>query len=198
MWSRIGPRTPAAEALGGVAFAFAGWEYGLTLDGGFMALAFAFLLLITVIDLEHRLILNKVLLVALPLALLSSALWSDAVREPLWSVGPAGVGALLEALAGAGVGFVVLLLIALVARGGMGGGDVKFAVVIGAWTGLRLVGVALMLSVVLGGIVAILLLIARRNGRKDAIPFAPFLCTGTALTLVYGSTIWNWYIDLLA
>ena len=95
------------------------------------------------------------------------------------------------------VGFGVFVVLASLARGGIGGGDVKFAAVIGAWTGLRVLPVALMLAVVSAGLLAILLLLFRLRGRKDAIPFAPYLAAGTVVSLVWGQTIGDWYLDLL-
>jgi leader peptidase (prepilin peptidase)/N-methyltransferase len=79
----------------------------------------------------------------------------------------------------------------------MGGGDVKLVGVIGVWVELRRLPIALMVAVILGGIIAIILLVTRYSKRKDVIPFAPFLCVSTATGIIWGETIGDWYLDLV-
>ena len=194
---RIGVRSPLVEAANAVLWAFAAWHYGPGIAAGLTALAFSFLLVVAVIDLEHQLVLNRVLLVSLPLALGAALAWPEAVREPLFgfSTRIAALGA--DALLAAAVGFGLFLALAVLSRGGIGGGDVKLAAVLGLWVGMERLAVALLVAVVLGGVVAGVLLVLRSRGRKDTIPFAPSLCTGTALSLVWGSTIGSWYLELI-
>jgi leader peptidase (prepilin peptidase)/N-methyltransferase len=90
----------------------------------------------------------------------------------------------------------MFLLVAIVSRGGMGWGDVKLAALIGLVTGFRLVFVALLMGIILGGVVAVLLLALKIKGRKEAIPFAPFLSLATIVTLLWGSDILDWYLGL--
>ncbi|MEX2430792.1 MAG: prepilin peptidase [Dehalococcoidia bacterium] len=195
--ARIPARVPIVELIGGLLFAFAIWRYGFTLDGALAALFFGALLLIAVIDLEHKLVLNVVLLAALPLAVLSTLGWSPDVRLPVLQIDGWYLSLLADSLLAGGAGFAVFLALAVFSRGGVGAGDVKLAGVLGIWLGLRVLPVALMLAVVLGGVVAALLLVSRASGRKDAIPFAPFLCAGAAAGLVWGEAIGNWYLDLV-
>ncbi len=190
-------RLTVVEALTAVIFGYLAWRYGLGIDAVLLFVAMAFLIVIAIIDFEHRLVLNKVLVAALPVALASAPLWSASLRDPVFAVGPREAAALLDAVIGGAVGFAVFVVLAALARGGLGGGDVKFAAVIGAWTGLRVLPVALMLAVVLAGFLAILLLVFRLRSRKDAIPFAPYLAVGTGVSLVWGQTIGDWYLDLL-
>jgi leader peptidase (prepilin peptidase)/N-methyltransferase len=98
---------------------------------------------------------------------------------------------------GGAIGFVVFLLIALVSRGGMGWGDVKLAALIGLATGFPLVFVAIIMAAILGGIVAVALLVARRRGRREMIPFGPFLAVAAMVTLLWGSNILSWYLGLM-
>jgi leader peptidase (prepilin peptidase)/N-methyltransferase len=74
----------------------------------------------------------------------------------------------------------------------MGWGDVKLAAFIGLATGFPLVLLALFISIVSGGLVASILLLLKIKGRKDAIPFGPFLSLGTLLTLLWGDNILAW------
>ncbi len=83
---------------------------------------------------------------------------------------------------------------ALVNPRGMGWGDVKMAALIGLVTGFPLVLVALVTGVVLGGLVALILLLLRIKKRKETIPFGPFLSIATIATLLWGSHILDWYL----
>jgi leader peptidase (prepilin peptidase)/N-methyltransferase len=99
-----------------------------------------------------------------------------------------------QAAVGCAIGLVLFLLIAILSRGGMGLGDVKMAALMGIMLGFPSVLVAIFVAVIAGGITAILLLVTRKKGRKQAIPFGPFLALGTMLALIWGSSIWGWYV----
>jgi len=141
-------------------------------------------LLICIIDLEHRLVLNVVILPAALLALLTSFI--------LPNPGPG------SALLGGALGFALLLLVALACRGGMGAGDVKLAGLIGLITGFPQVVVALVIGVLTGGLVALALLLTRVKSRKSYIPYAPFLVIGGMVTMLYGSEIMAWYAGVVS
>ena len=93
---------------------------------------------------------------------------------------------LLEALYGAGAMLVIMLLLYFVSRGGMGEGDVKLALALGIWLGLEQGLLCLLLAFVSGGIVGALLLLRRRGGLKQAIPFGPFLAVAAIILLFTG------------
>ncbi len=97
------------------------------------------------------------------------------------------------ALLGAGLGGGLLLLIAVLSRGGMGGGDVKVGLVMGLFLGWQEVLLALFLAVLAGAVAGLLLVLLGRRGRRDPLPFAPFLALGTMSTIWWGTTIINWY-----
>ena len=132
---------------------------------------------LTVIDLrEHRLpnALTLPMLAVVPLGLGVADLLGSTADAPWSGWAGAGVGAVLW--------LGVLGLIWLLSRGrGMGLGDVKLAPSLGAtlgWLGLQTALVGLVLAFVLGGVVSVLLLLARRVDRRSAIPFGPFLLAG--------------------
>lgn len=100
---------------------------------------------------------------------------------------------LLEALYGAGAMLAIMLLLYFVSRGGMGEGDVKLAPALGIWLGLEQGLLCLLLAFVSGGIVGALLLLHRRGGLKQAIPFGPFLCAGAVVAYFWGIEIVTWY-----
>jgi len=76
----------------------------------------------------------------------------------------------------------------------MGGGDMKLGAMLGAFLGWKLGLLALLLGVLTGGIVALCLLMLGRKGRKEAIPFGPFLALGGAITLLWGEPLLGWYL----
>jgi leader peptidase (prepilin peptidase)/N-methyltransferase len=96
-----------------------------------------------------------------------------------------GANALIGYIIGLATGGGVLLIIALLSKGGIGGGDIKLMAVIGAFLGWRQALVALLLSFVFGGAVATLLVLSRKKGMKDMIPFGPFLGMSGIFTALY-------------
>jgi len=157
-----------AILLGGLVYQRWGWHWQALL----VAVEAWFFLAIAVIDLEHRLVLNRMLLAALPFAF--------AVQLAQ------GIGALLSALIGALVGFGLFLLIALLVRGGMGMGDVKLAGLIGLTTGLSGVLPALLIGIMAGGVGAILILVRHRFRRGQQMAYAPYLVLGVWVVLLGG------------
>ena len=102
-------------------------------------------------------------------------------------------GKLLEALAGAGLGCGLLLLIYWLSRGGLGLGDVKLALSLGMWLGAEGTLLALLIAFLSGGLVGLLLLAAGLKGRQDAIPFGPYIALGGWLSFFWGGEIITWY-----
>ena len=188
--ARIPVRLPIVELATAVIFAFLTWHYGLGLELAIALIYASLFLLIFVIDLEQGLMLNIVVYPGLALAFVFSFFWPG--FEQFWP--EFGVA---NALLGAALGFGVMLLPFLISRGGMGGGDVMLAGLIGMVTGFPLVFLALLLGIVVGGLVAIFLLVFRLRTRKDPIPFGPFLAAAAMVTLIWGQPIYNWYIGLL-
>jgi leader peptidase (prepilin peptidase)/N-methyltransferase len=173
----------------GLLLAFLYWYKGLTLDFAVIALYSYLFIVIGMIDLRTRLILNKIVYPSLVVALIIAPFFIDG-GNGFW-------GHLLNALIGAAVGFVALLIPVLVTLGrGMGFGDVKMAALIGLVTGFGGVLVAVLGGIILGGLVAIFLVVFRFKKKKEAIPFGPFLSIATIVTLLWGSGILHWYLGL--
>jgi leader peptidase (prepilin peptidase)/N-methyltransferase len=171
-------------------FALLCWHYGLSVGLGVMAFYACLFIIIFVIDLEQGLILNKVVYPGMVVALLLAL-----VPEPGFSQ-LAAMRVANTAIGGA-IGFALFLLIAIVSRGGMGWGDVKLAALIGLATGFPLVFLTIIMGAILGGIVAVALVIVKKRKFKEAIPFGPFLALAAMITLLWGSNILNWYLGLL-
>jgi leader peptidase (prepilin peptidase)/N-methyltransferase len=189
--ARIPRRVVIVEAFTGLVFAGLFLAYGLAVTTGLLAVYAAILIVIFVIDLEHSLILNTVVLFALVFAFAVSVLAPPTLLRDF------GPYPFTSAIAGAATGFAVLFVIALVARGGMGWGDVKFAAFMGAATGFPYIFVALFCGIIFGGVTGITLIVTRKKNRKQAIPFGPFLALGTMVTLLWGQQILAWYLGLM-
>ena len=173
-------RYPIVEAATGAAFALAYMLLGPTPDFVVAAAFLAALIAITAIDLSHQIIPD---VITLP-GILAGVLSNLATGRVTW----------LESLLGIVVGGGIFLVIILASRGGMGGGDMKLGAMLGAFLGWKLGLLALLLGVLTGGTVALCLLMLGRKGRKEAIPFGPFLALGGAITLLWGEPLLGWYL----
>ena len=184
----IPQRVVWVELITGLVFAFLWWQYGPTLKLGILSFYYCLLAVILVIDLEHGLILNKIVYPATGIALIMVTVMAFFTPEQ------GLVKDIVSALIGGIVGLVVLLLIALIFRGGMGWGDVKMAGLMGVMVGFPGILAALLLAIIGGGLVAAILLILRVRGRKGTMPFGPFLSLATMVTLLWGVDLINWYL----
>jgi leader peptidase (prepilin peptidase)/N-methyltransferase len=177
----ISARYPLIETLTGVAFAavaaIAGVDPELWLELPFAALMIA----VAAIDLEHRIVPNKLLVPA--------AVWAVGA----WAVVDAGF--LPEALAAGAGAFTFLLLAALAYPAGMGMGDVKLAGVMGLYLGLAVIP-ALAVAFLAGSMVGIAIVVREgRDARKMGVPFAPFLALGGLVGLLAGDELVSLYAD---
>lgn len=97
---------------------------------------------------------------------------------------------------GAAIALVLMLVIYLAARGGMGDGDVRLAPLLGlylGWLNPGIVPVGLFFGFVLGALAGVVVLASRRGGRKTALPFGPFLAAGTVVAVFAGQP----FVDLV-
>jgi len=96
-------------------------------------------------------------------------------------------------LAGGGA----LLVIAVLTKGGMGGADIKLNAVYGIILGLKLSVLSLFIAFTVGAFTSLLLILFRLKGRKDFIPFSPFLSLGALTSFAFGGSIINMYLSLI-
>jgi len=178
----IPKRLPLVELTTGLLFSLLWWHYGPTLELVLAMVFTSFLIVISVVDLERQIVPNRIVYPAIVLALLATPLTPD--------------HSVLGLLAGGGWGFAILLAIAIAWPGGMGMGDVKLAAFIGLAVGAPTIFIGLFMSFLLGATVSVGLLLTGIKGRKDRIPFAPFLAAGGLVAMLYGEPIWQWYIGL--
>jgi leader peptidase (prepilin peptidase)/N-methyltransferase len=151
-------------------------------------LLFALVTLVLVVtDLDHKLIPNRILYPG------------SVAAVALLALGAAAESRLEDLLVGLVTGaawFLVLLLVAIVARGGFGLGDVKLAFLLGVFTGFAGVRVFLLsvfLTGLYGGIPAIVILVTRRGGTRDDMPYGPAMVLGAWTALAVGDAILRWY-----
>jgi leader peptidase (prepilin peptidase)/N-methyltransferase len=172
---------PAVEVVTALLIAACVLAFGLTLDAVVASFFCAVLVVISATDLAHRIIPNRVVLPAAAVVLAAQTLLEP---SPEWALGALGGG-----------GFLLLAAIAYPA--GMGMGDVKLALLIGAMLG-RTVPVALMIGMV-AALVPSIVLLARHGSaaRKMGIPFGPFLAFGSVVALFWGDRLLDSYLALL-
>lgn len=178
--ARVPVRVLVVEVLSGAGAAAVVAAYGAGAEAALMYFAGLGLLSLTVIDIEQGIVPHEILL---PLTLLGLA--AAIVYPPLgWR----------SALVGGGVSFGVLLLPAVLRPGGIGWGDVKLAPFLGLVSGFPAIVVGLFSAFVLGGLSAVVFLLAGRGSRKAAVPFVPFLAAGTMVGLICGRALVRWYL----
>ena len=151
-----------------------------------LGLAFVLLLVpVTLIDLDHRIIPNKLMLLGTVVSLAILAL-----TEP---------GSIPEHLIAAAAAGGFLLVAALAYPAGMGMGDVKLAFVMGLFLG-RNVGAAMLVALLAGAVVGAVIIarLGAEKGRKTAIPFGPYLALGGLVGLFAGEPIVDWYLNTFA
>jgi leader peptidase (prepilin peptidase)/N-methyltransferase len=190
----ISARYPLVEAGTGLAFAAVTWWNGLDWAlPAFLYLA-AISVALTLIDLDVRRLPDAIVLPSYPVAVVLLALAS------LNPGGTADWGALVRAVVGGVVLFVVYFLLLIVYPKGMGFGDVKLAGVLGlylGWVGWGALVVGWFAAFLLGGVFSIVLLVTGRAGRKSSVPFGPWMLAGAWTGLVLGSAIASAYLSVL-
>ena len=187
--AKITPRSPLVELLTGAAFGLLFFFVGPSWELAIAIFYTCLMVVIFFIDLEKELILNWLVYPAVVIALILSLLDTQLSRSVI--IAPSFGSALL----GAGLAMGLFLVIALVSRGGMGMGDVKMAALMGAMLGYPVIFAGIFMAIVGGGLISVLLLVFKIKGRKEGIPFGPFLALGTLAALFRGQALIDWYLS---
>jgi leader peptidase (prepilin peptidase)/N-methyltransferase len=143
------------------------------------------LLVITFIDIDHRIIPDTISLPGIPIGFAASFLlpqvaWTDSLIGIL-----SGGGSLLAIAWGYQL---------FTGKDGMGGGDIKLLAMIGAFLGWKGVLFTLMAASFIGTFVGLIVMIRARKGMKLAIPFGPFLAIGAICYIFFGPQLIEWYL----
>lgn len=194
-------RTLLVEIGGGALFLLAYWRFGLTAEFAITALWCCVFLVIIFIDWEHKLILNRVVYPAVVAGLIILAIdtpfpdWDLLTYiKSFWPESGVLSIDILNGIIGGAIGFIFFLIIHIIMPQGLGIGDVKLAFLIGLVTGVPLMIVALLLGILSGGVVAVILVLFFKKGRKTAVPYGTLLAIGPIVTLLWGNEIFNWYL----
>lgn len=178
----ISPLYPIVELLTAVLFVMAplilGWNWEVIIAWTLISL----FMIIFVSDVTYMLIPNKILLAYSAIFIIERLFFP---LMPWWN-----------SLVGAAVGFVLLLSIAVVSNGGMGGGDIKLFAVIGFVVGTKTVLLSFFLATLYGAAFGIAALLLRKVKRGNPIPFGPFIAVGTLTAYYCGDVILQYYFRL--
>jgi len=185
---KISLQYPIIELLTGLIFLLSLTKFGLSMDFLFYIILFSILIVISGIDYHHQIIPDSLVLITFVLGI--------GLKLTLFSIDGQAID-IINSSSGLLIGGGFLLLVAIVSRGGMGGGDIKLMAALGFWIGWKYTILALLLSFIIGGILSLGLLITKVKSRGEFIPFGPFLVIGFIVTALWGARIFNWYLSKL-
>ncbi|WP_225771756.1 prepilin peptidase [Pseudomonas sp. Marseille-Q5115] len=185
--AHIPRRYPLVELACGLLSAFIAWHFGATWQGAAMSLLTWGLLAMSMIDVDHQL---------LPDTLVLPLLWLGLIVNALGLFVP-----LADALWGAVAGYLSLWLVfwvfrLLTGKEGMGYGDFKLLSLIGAWGGWQVLPLTILLSSAVGAVLGTLMLRARGASHAAPIPFGPYLAVAGWIALIWGDEITTSYLQL--
>ena len=215
---------PISEILSGLAFVLATYYSGIlrTLslrdfwDFLFLAIIFCLFIVIFLTDAKYYLIPDAVIYIAIALTvffvvggyaldlfslykklsidefgvyLIKAGFWNNELRSVLQSL-------LVTFTSAAGIALFFSILVWITKERGMGAGDIKLGLLIGLFNGFPGNVIAIFLGFILGSVLSLALIIFKKKTLKDTVPFGPFLIIGSIISLLYSSSILNWYINL--
>lgn len=183
----ISIRYPLVELACGLFSAVIAWQFGVSWDAVAMLVLTWGLLSMSLIDADHQILPDVLVLPLLWLGLiLNSFGFFTSLSDALW---------------GAIIGYMSLwsifwLFKLITGKEGMGYGDFKLLALIGAWGGWQVLPLTILLSSVLGAVIGIIILRLQRNGYNKPIPFGPYLAAAGWLALIWGEQITSRYLHI--
>lgn len=174
---------PFVEFMTGLLFAVSYYLIGFQLELIVALLFISLLMIIFVSDMYYMLIPDKILLFFLPIFIAAR------IFIPLtpW----------YDAIIGAVVGYVLLAVIIIVSKGGMGAGDMKLFGVIGFVLGWKNILLTFFLAALFGAVIGGAFMMAKKVNKGQPIPFGPFIVMGAIISYFYGQAIINFYLSFL-
>jgi leader peptidase (prepilin peptidase)/N-methyltransferase len=181
-------RYPLVEAATAMVGFLVAQHFGVSATTFWVLILSYGLICLTLIDFDHMILPDQITLPLLWLGLLINV---NGLIVPLQD-------AVIGAAVGYGSLYCVFWLFKLVTgKEGMGFGDFKLLALFGAWLGWQLLAILILMASVVGAIIGIALMIFKNHQREQAIPFGPYLAIAGWITLMWGNTIWAWYLSLL-
>lgn len=175
-------RYPLIESITGITFVWVYLVFGFAYQTIIGILLTSILIIVTVIDIDTMEILDRFQLLLFLLALINLFI------SPL---------PILEHLIGFFIISIPFFILAYI-TGGLGGGDIKLIAMAGLLLGYKATLVAFFIASILGGLVAIYLLVTKQKERKSLIAFGPYLCIGIFLAYMYGNQVFSWYLSFFS
>ena len=183
----ISVRYPLVEITSGVLSALIAWQYGVSWEALAMLVLTWGLLAMSLIDADHQI---------LPDTLVLPLLWLGLILNNLGMF-----TSLPDALWGAVLGYMSLwsifwLFKLVTGKEGMGYGDFKLLALIGAWGGWQVLPLTILLSSVVGAVLGIIILRLQRQGYGNPLPFGPYLALAGWIALIWGDAITSSYLQI--
>lgn len=173
--SPISWRYPIVELITGLIFLSLYLNFRISPQFFIYALLCTSLIIIAFIDLEYKIIPDVITLPGIIIGLTLSLTIPHIT--------------LINSIKGFLLGGVLFYIIAILSRGGMGGGDIKLIAMVGSFLGWKNVLLTIFLGSLFGSIVGIVLIILKKKNRKDMVPFGPFLSLGAIISIFFGREI---------
>ena len=190
--TKISMQYPMVEMFTGFVVALFYLQMGLSYDMIFISAIMVVLITIAAIDYKTMIIPNGTVIALIVIGVLYTVARlifpAYFVTEITW----------LESVIGFFAASLPLFLVAVLSKGGMGGGDIKLMAAAGIFLGWKGILVAMIAGSLVGAIVTLTLIALKIKKRKDLIPFGPFLCFGIAVAAAVGPELIRWYTGLFS
>jgi leader peptidase (prepilin peptidase)/N-methyltransferase len=185
----ISMRYPLVEAATALLSLLVAQHFGVSTETLLVLILTWALISLTLIDLDHMLLPDQIVMPLLWLGLLVNI---NNTFAPL-----------TDAVIGAVVGYMSLFSVfwlfkLATGKEGMGYGDFKLFALFGAWIGWQLLPILILMASVVGAIIGIALMVFKNHQREQAIPFGPYLAVAGWITLLWGDGIWAWYLTQIS
>ena len=190
----ISVRYPLVETITAILAAICAWHFGFGWEA-LMAIGLSCALVaISLIDADHQIIPDSIVVPLMWAGLIMSLFHPLAGADTLF-IAPQ------DAVVGAVAGYLSLwsvyqLFKLITGKEGMGYGDFKLLAALGAWLGWQALPTIILMSAVVGAVIGIALIVFRGRDRQIPIPFGPYLATAGWITMLWGETIKNTYLDM--
>lgn len=184
--NKISARYPLVEISTALLSLVIAQHYGVSLMTCYALILTWGLIALTMIDFDHMLLPDQIVLPLLWLGLLVN------ISNGFVPIEDAVIGA----AAGYSSLFIIFWLFKMATgKEGMGFGDFKLFALFGAWVGWQLLPLLILMASVVGAIIGISLMLFKNHQKGQAIPFGPYLAIAGWITLLWGDIIWSWYLQ---